>query len=145
MSWLMGLESKVWLIVVGALLAIVALLGVFNYARGLKIDGLQSDLKVCRADVAIEQGRVRQCQADVRVWEGKVNEQNAAIQKVKAEAAARAQESARLLVRARAAAATSEVKVRELEAKLAAPTPPAADARQAVQEVRSQLDLGGSL
>lgn len=143
MSWLIGLESKVWLVIVGALLALVALLGLFNYARGLKIDGLQSDLKVCRADVAIENGRVKQCHADVRVWEGKVGEQNAAIQKMKAEAMERAQESARMLARARAAAVTAQVKVRDLEAKLAAPTPALADARQAVLEVRSQLDLKG--
>lgn len=128
-----------------AALAAVVAAGLLAFAVKIKIATLEADLARCRAEVEVEQRRVEHCKADVRMWQGQVNEQNAAIQKIKAEALARAQESARLLARARAAAVSAEQRVKELQAKLDAPTPPGADARQAVLEIRAQLDLEGGL
>lgn len=139
--WLAGLNIKVLgYAVLGAALAAVTL---WSYTQGLRIDALKANLEECKADVEHRRTQVAQCKEGLRAWSGKVNEQNEYIQKMRADSLARAQESARLLARTRAAAVTAEVRAKELEAKLAAPTPPGADARQAVSEIRAQLDLGG--
>lgn len=135
------LTTKVLGYAAGVLAIALAATLLWSYTQGVRIDGLNADLKACRADVTAEQNRVKQCQADIRTWQGKVNEQNAAIQKMREEALARAQEAARLLARARAAAVTAEARAKELEARLAAPTPPGADCKTAIEEVRSGLDL----
>lgn len=142
-GFLTGLSTKVWLVALGALLAVVAALGFVNFTRGLTIASLEKKLATCSADFAAETSRLNQCRTDVKGWEGRVSEQNAAIQKLREESAARADEAARLLARARAAAASAEQRARDLEAKLKAPTPRGADARQAVLELRAQLEREG--
>ena len=140
-----GLGSGLWMVVVAALCGALAVAGLGIKLKNDRIDSLTTYLSECQASLTVERDKLKQCFADVRGWEGKVGEQNAAIQKLKAEATARAQEAARLLARARAAAITAELKVKDLEARLAAPTPAGADARQAVLEVRAQLDKEGGL
>lgn len=141
MNWLAAISTKVWAGALGAVLALLTASLLITYTRGLTIKGLEADLTQAKSTVAAKQARIDALLTDLAGWQAKVAAQNAALDALKKEATERAAASLKALAEARRLAARAQARVNELEARLAAPTPPGADCKTAVEEVRSGLDL----